>query len=124
MAEFEISCEDCGHQYTSIRKNTKYCRVCRLLRNAIYLAAHTQTCVICEKVYAPLVREKLAVCGECNPNAYRHDASGTCSFCGTETQRLIHEDVTVCRKCSQDPEQRELFIKALGKKKAQRCAAS
>lgn len=123
MPSFEITCEDCGQPYTAIRKNAKYCRVCRLLRNAIYLGDRTQTCLICEQDYAPLQRDKLSICGSCNPNSYKHDVEGTCVFCKTKDGRLIHEDIKVCRRCAQDPEQRELFIKALGKKKAQRCAA-
>lgn len=118
MAERTITCEDCGAPYVTKRTNTKYCRLCRLLRNVLYLRDKTSVCIGCDKTYAPLLREKFAVCGDCFPGSWGNDATGRCSFCDTDGVRLLDPDVAVCRDCAQNPDKRELFVKALLKKQA------
>lgn len=122
MATTTIDCADCGHQYETARKNTKYCRVCRLLRNLSYLKNTTYTCFVCDKDYAPLERQPAdwRMCGTCERREWPHDVKGTCALCNDDSDRLIHADIAVCRKCAFDPEKRPLLVKALARKQRER----
>lgn len=122
MATTTITCADCGQPYETARKNTKYCRVCRLARNLAFLKDSTYTCFVCSEEYAPLERqpESWRVCGPCEPRAWPHDHAGDCALCGEHSDRLIHEDIAVCRSCAFDPEKRPLMFKAILKKQRER----
>lgn len=117
----DITCEDCGLEFQSSRDNAKYCRVCRLFRNLVFIEARTYDCWACGGEFAPLERNQ-KFCGDCNTVRSAHDAPGTCSFCKEKTEQLLHKEVKVCRKCATDPENRQLLIRALHKKKASRAS--
>ncbi len=110
-----IQCEDCGRKYETTRKNTKYCRVCRVFRDLAYLRALTKTCVACDRDFAPMRRDDL-LCGHCDPTTSKQEVEGDCALCQVHAN-LLHADIAVCKGCATDPEKRELFMKALAKKR-------
>lgn len=120
-----ITCADCGHEYKTIRKNTKYCRICRLVRNLDFLQGTVYQCVGCGDEYAPLERtaKTWRTCLECSPrgwDTWSHDHAGTCALCKKDTDKLIHPEISVCRRCAFDPEKREVLYKALLRKRRER----
>lgn len=120
MTERTIKCVDCGAPYTTIRANTKYCKVCSTLRAAEYNRDAAFECEKCQKTFAALP-QRSKVCPDCyKPGTWVHDVTGTCSYCGTETDRLIHELISVCRNCAYDPAQRDTLIKSLARKQRER----
>lgn len=113
MAERTIRCEDCGADYKTKRANTKYCRVCRLYRNLLFLKNRKKECPACGDQFAPLAMDDM-VCGRCDIG--RHYVDGTCALCGDATSKQLHPDVAVCHPCATDPSRRPLLIRALAKK--------
>lgn len=120
MASFSISCADCGSEYETNRKNTRYCRVCRVLRNLIYYGPKLTTCWSCEEKFAPW-EDKQVFCGGC---ARKADSAptGTCGLCKEET-KVIHQDIHVCHTCATDPKSRPKLVRALTAKAERRAAA-
>ena len=121
MAEqHTINCRDCGHPRQTPRKNTRYCHVCRLLRNLRWAGPRTSECTICDREYAPIGREasRLPLCPSCAHHP-SHYFTGTCRLCkGTGT--LYHEDVEICLDCLGDPKQRGVVLRALARKQVRR----
>lgn len=109
----EISCEDCGNRYETNRKNTKYCRVCRVFRDAVYNASNTKKCVSCEEKFAPINRGDM-LCGRCN---FARKIEGTCALCEKKKEDMVHESIAVCWPCATDPVKRPVLIRALAKKR-------
>lgn len=110
-----IECADCGAPRLTKRKNTKYCRVCRLIRNIEFIGADTVDCLGCDTPFAPLKRGE-DVCGKCAVAGPAGDPRGTCAFCEVENASLVDSNISVCRVCATDPTKRVLFKKALVKK--------
>lgn len=108
-------CVDCGREFESNRENAKYCYLCRLYRNLVFIADRKYECWACGEKFAPLARSD-KFCGGCNTNTSIHHTEGTCSFCG-EARVVLHEDVSVCLPCATDGEQRKLFVRAIHKKR-------
>lgn len=115
-----ITCRDCGSQRQTRWKNTQYCLVCRYLRNTKYILERgtKATCVECGERFAPLKRDD-KFCAECAPVSRDHPV-GTCALCKSDDVTLLARGIAVCRRCAYDPNQRPLFIAALGKKKRAR----
>lgn len=114
MAEFTITCEDCGKEVSTPRRNTKYCIVCRLFRNTVFIGHRTKVCVECEKRFAPLNRGDV-LCGGCDFT--KKFVEGSCALCERKSERLLHPDLKVCSMCATDPDKRTLFQRALAKKR-------
>jgi hypothetical protein len=110
-----IQCQDCGADYETVRRNTKYCRVCRMFRDLAYLKALTRECISCDQKFAPLHREDI-LCGNCDPVTSKFHVEGVCGICQVQAT-LLHKDIAVCKSCATDPGQRTVFIKALAKKR-------
>lgn len=120
-----IACEDCGHHYETIRRNTKRDSVCQLIRALAYQAARGYTveavCPLSDQKFAPIdASDKLAAA--CAPVA-RRTGVAECGFCG-ETKPRCRVDVSVCLACAQDPKNRKALYKALLKKQAARAATN
>lgn len=103
-----IHCQDCGHAVETRRKNTKYCSVCRLVRDLPY-AANIQrpSCQLCRSFYRPLdIHDPL--CGQHAPVSPKYGDT-ECRLCGTTATR-VRADVDVCNHCARDHDKRpELF---------------
>lgn len=111
-----IECKDCGAQFETKRRNTKYCEVCRAIRNLLYVGSHRKECVSCESTFAPLARDDI-LCGECDFIDSGKRVRGKCTVCSTAEAILMHKDIRVCLACGRNPEKRTLLLKALFKKK-------
>lgn len=111
MALTTIHCEDCGKPRLTGRRNTKYCRVCRLLKNINFIGDRTSECPRCKKRYAPVTRNDL-MCGKCNPRIAQGKPTGICGFC-KEEKDLIDSDIKVCHGCATEPDNRLAFTIAL-----------
>lgn len=107
----EIACEDCGFVIQAARRNTKYCRVCRMVRDLPYVATRHRKCGLCDTKFHPInVRD--ACCGEHAPRLAA-DELVTCAYCGTEGLSVAG-DLAVCRTCARTSgELRQRFFKAL-----------
>lgn len=116
MPLIEITCEDCGQPRKTRYKNTKYCRECRLLRNASY-PHRIKKCKACKKQFQPLDRNDY-LCGDHQVESQTHI---TCAFCKTEDTSVL-EDLKVCSACARNPVHRKLFIKALTNNQRDRVA--
>jgi hypothetical protein len=97
------------------RKNTKYCAICRLLKNLSFLKERTSKCLVCEKTFSQVSRNE-QVCLACDPYSTPAAVEGTCGLCGTPSDRLLGEHIAVCVGCAQDPSKREVFRASLLKK--------
>lgn len=107
-----IECADCGAPRKTRKANTKYCAICRLIRDLKYIDKATQKCIVCDNRFAPLQRGE-EVCGKCDLVPAYGDPRGKCALCETDDARLVNKDVNVCRECSTDPEKRTLLRRAL-----------
>lgn len=114
MAIHKITCENCGRERETRYKNTKYCLVCRLLKNLNYIGTRRQKCPSCGETFAPLHRNEV-MCGKCNPKFAVGKPRGVCGFC-EEEKDLILDSVRVCHPCATDPDNRERFLVALVQK--------
>jgi hypothetical protein len=111
----EKTCADCGREFETTRDNAKYCRLCRLLKNLIYIGDRRYECWACGGEFAPLGRND-KFCGQCNTVGSVHDHGGECRLCGETSDQLLHADVLVCRGCSTNPDRRKVLIQAVYRK--------
>lgn len=111
MAERTIECKDCGSPFPTTRSNAKYCRVCRLYRNLVFLRDSTFECAACGTTVAPVVRDGW-VCSTCDPTMGCSDVTGCCSLCSIDA-KLPYEELAVCEECLNSPDQRRLLVSAL-----------
>lgn len=115
--KYEITCVDCQHPYETIRKNTKRCRVCQIVRDLQYMAAKNKvlklTCVVCDVEFWPLSSEKTPFCGECNRVPSPLNVRDHCDWCDRDNVLLVHDDVRICRGCATKPDNRPRLLKAL-----------
>lgn len=120
MPSLLISCQDCGAEYETTRKNTRYCRVCRVLRNIVYYGPKLSTCWTCEEKFAPY-EDKQVFCGA---HAHKPDqpVRGGCGLCKKDGP-VIHPDILVCYECATSPAERPRLVRALTAKQAKRLAA-
>lgn len=107
-----ITCGDCGAPYETIRRNTKLCAKCRLLKNLMFLADKKRNCWLCKKEFAPIDSKDVA-CGDCTYEAQRGGKT-ECVFCH-EPRLRVRPDVDVCNSCARDPQFRGRFITGLRK---------
>lgn len=110
-----MRCDDCGTEFESAKSNAKYCRVCRLLRNVIFIGNKTKECWTCGERFAPLDRND-TFCGKCNTVKSVHDAKGKCVMCKDSSDQLLHRSARVCRSCAYIPDLRPTLARALKKK--------
>lgn len=115
MALHTIKCENCGSPRLTRRKNTKYCRLCRILKNLEYLDTWEETCIACENRFAPLQRGE-DLCGDCAIFPAQGDPKGPCAICHEQDARLMEANINVCQACSTKPENRKILIQSLKKK--------
>lgn len=114
-----IICEDCGKLRETAQSNTRFCRVCRLLKNLTWLKSRTAKCLVCECRFAPLERNAY-LCPKCDPAERKDPPVGNCALCDTEGE-LVDTDVHVCMGCATSIDKRPIFHAALIKKvKAQK----
>lgn len=106
-----IHCTDCGAPRVTARRNTKYCYLCRLLRNIIFVGTRTFKCSVCEKRLQPCDRNQ-DLCCECNPYL-PGSVQGDCKLCGREDVRLLGDTIAVCDRCANDPKMRSKLKAAL-----------
>lgn len=119
MPDSTFNCVDCRAPSTARRPNAKYCDVCRLWRDLMFVGARRHRCLDCEESFAPTrVADKL--CATCDFIGSRKYAEGECAFCHRSTDPLLCVDVRVCRRCARDPERRSLLIKAVKAKRNSR----
>lgn len=119
-----IHCADCDREAQAHKANMKYCAVCRLFRNLVYLENRTTDCVSCSEKFAPFRRGDV-LCADCDVVRPRAYTEGTCALCAGGTYPLLHADVAVCLRCAKDPAQRRTFLQAVAKKRnAQRAVVA
>lgn len=106
---YNVTCAECSAPVETKRKNTKYCGVCRLYRNLIYLQGKTTTCWACDERFL-LADRADRVCPDCLPSTAH---TGACAVCNRDDQQMVTSDVAVCRRCIHAPEHRKTIIKAL-----------
>lgn len=112
MPELRIRCATCNSDRDTTHKNTKYCHVCRLASNLLFVGDKQKKCFACGQDFAPLSRNDL-FCGKCDRNARSHNVEGYCAFCEREDQRLMRDEVRICVECSKNPEKRPAFLHAV-----------
>lgn len=110
-----IVCADCGRDYETVRRNTKYCSLCRLLRDLLFVDRATTKCWICSEVFAPIERREKS-CGSCCYKAAKNGVA-ECAFCHQEKPR-VNAGIAVCHGCARDPELRGKLMNSLMKKVA------
>lgn len=116
-----ISCADCGEERKASAANTRYCRVCRLLRNLDFLSDRTHKCLECSSRYPPIMRND-QWCGDCALG--QTNVRGCCALCGKEDAYLVLPDVRVCHRCARNPRMRRRFILGLRKRQDEQRAAN
>jgi hypothetical protein len=106
-----ITCQDCGATYLTIRKNTKFCGRCRLLKDLLYLRETTKGCWLCKKEFAPLDTKDDA-CADCTYLAQGH-GEAECVYC-QETKLQVRADVPICHHCAREPgDKRKMVVRSL-----------
>jgi hypothetical protein len=116
MTAHEKQCADCGASFTSRQPNARYCYLCRLDRNLMFIGERTSECWRCAKRFAPLSRND-RFCGHCYRTGTAHSVEGTCVLCHKESPNLLHADVSVCGPCATDPDNRRVLLRAVAKKR-------
>lgn len=106
-----ITCQDCSAPYKTIRKNTKFCGRCRLLKDLLYLRETTKECWLCKKEFAPLDTKDDA-CADCTYLAQGH-GDAECVYCH-ETKLQVRADVPICHHCAREPgDKRKRVVRSL-----------
>lgn len=101
-----IHCEDCGAPRMTRYKNTRYCEICRLLRNLKFVGDATAKCLVDKRVFAPIKRgQQLSL--TCDYLSTPGGEQGQCGICERDDQRLYGKHVRVCVECLDDPKKRE-----------------
>lgn len=100
-----IECSDCGTVRYTRYGNTKYCELCRLIRNIRFVGDRTRKCGVSGKEFAPIDRNQL-VSLECDPYARPGHPTGTCGECDTENTDLLGNMMHICFKCADDIKRR------------------
>lgn len=112
-----IKCSDCGGPRMTRYANTKYCEICRLLRNLKFVGDAKSKCLVDKRVFSPIKRgQQLSL--TCDPLSTPGGVQGTCGICDREDQRLYGEHISVCVECLDDPARRELIRAQLIQKQA------
>lgn len=107
-------CENCGGEITSKSKLAKYCSICRLYKNIMFIGDKTVECQVCEDEYSPTERGQFC-CRKCSSVTDRV-RSGECKICGSDDWPLIWQEAQVCVKCMDDPEKRGIVARGLMKR--------
>lgn len=117
MATITKSCEECGHQFETIRDNAKRCHICRLLNDLEFINDFTVKCWQCGTPISPLKRGD-KTCGHC---AYAPKKYGVaeCVQCRKELPQ-IEKDVPVCHGCAKHPDHRRWLLRAVREKQTKR----
>lgn len=110
-----ITCADCGQPYETSRPNTKFCAICRLLKDLLFLGVRTRECLLCSEKFCPTSRHDL-MCGSCDTTPSSLHGEGDCAFCGASQAKTIRRGVAVCLRCARSPKHRRKLIQALAKK--------
>lgn len=120
-----ISCRDCGATRTRCPRNTRYCWLCRLIRELDYWRTHTRRCMDCQVVFAPL-GGKDRQCSACNPgmSTRRQRCAIVVAAGGLHEGDPVHPSLPVCAGCARDPKLRPTLWDALIKGQANRRAAN
>lgn len=123
MSKKYIHCVECGaihYPHPAYVTRSKYCPICRLLRDIRYLdgkRTRTRKC-LCGTKFAPIYRDDDS-CQECDVTYSSHRVTATCGLCGQEAQ-CLRDEIHVCLACAKDKDKRKLFLKALTAKQRQR----
>lgn len=107
-------CVNCGADITAKSKLAKYCSICRLHKNLMFVKGSTTTCDVCEDKYAPSERGQFC-CTKCS-SVTDSVREGECKICGSEDYPLIWQDASVCVRCMDDPAKRPLIVRGLMKR--------
>lgn len=107
-----ISCADCGATYETKRKNTRYCAVCRLRKDLLFITTRVQKCWDCGATFAPLNSDDV-LCSECEPRRTRY-TDGKCNVCSSDPTTLLIPGVAICTRCARAPELRPTIVQKLG----------
>lgn len=101
---YEIICENCSHPYTTIRKNTKRCRVCQVGRDLQHFVHRgkqpERVCIACDASFYALDSARAPFCGECDMVESSLNLRGHCGACGRDNRILLHEDIRICKGCA------------------------
>jgi len=113
-----IHCTDCGSPRTASARNTRYCHVCRFLRDATFwqTSRTKRTCEDCGDEYFPFHGEH-KLCAECSHTP--KERRGRCLLCSTEGAHLIRE-VRVCYSCAMAARGRKRFLRFLEEEQERR----
>lgn len=116
MALMTINCATCGAPRKTRQPHTKYCVVCALVRDLMYVAqnAITATCLLCERDFLPLKRGE-RLCGKCYEVVASDSTRGECVLCGRE-RKLLRDEIRACHRCARAPKHRADLIRKLVKK--------
>lgn len=122
MKTFPIECADCKHHHVAHSPKAKYCNVCRIFRDLAFVNSTTKPCFMCGDQFAPMSRKDM-LCSKCD---YTHLVHGTgdCGLCKATSTSTIRSDIAVCLDCARDPKKRQIFSRAIAKKRAERMEAS
>lgn len=112
-----IECSDCGAPRLTRWKNTKYCFLCRLIRNLEFIGDKTTKCIVDDKVFAPIKRND-DLCGDCDVIPMFEGLRGVCAFCKEDDKPLVAPEVAVCIGCAKNPKYRKNVRKALIQRRA------
>lgn len=107
-----IHCEDCGAPRLTRWKNTKYCFICRLIRNLNFLSESPGKCLLCDKPFTKLKRND-DLCGECDETPMFKELLGHCAFCDEDERPLIAPNIAICIRCAKAPANRVKMKKSL-----------
>lgn len=116
--DYQINCDDCGTEHVARRKNVRYCGVCRMFRNLVYLGNRKAKCSSCETKFAPLTAND-QLCASCDFLS-ESNPKGACAFCSSVDVPLIHPELAVCLACGKDATIRSKVTAAIGKKRRAR----
>lgn len=110
-----IECADCSTVRYTRYKNTKYCELCRFLRNLKFIGERTKKCAVSEKPFAPIDRNQF-VSLKRDPYSRPGGLDGECGLCNKKDVWLMGNMIHICRECVDDPNRRSEIIGLLLRK--------
>jgi hypothetical protein len=120
MAEYNITCVDCGGPYTARRSDAKKCASCRLLGILTWSAKKfgKRKCRACKAVFKPW-RAADQLCADCDTAAQKPGIPAvTCVICRKDAP--MFERCPVCAHCVKSPARQPVVLRALQKGRAYR----
>lgn len=114
--ERTLSCKACKEAHTTVRKDTKYCPSCSMLRTLLWARSkyrRPRHCCGCDVMYRPhRSPDVTALCGQCIIPTLEHPYVVVCAFCKRDNPGPDRR-LPVCFPCIRNPAKQKKVLEGL-----------